>query len=315
MPIRRCTGLEVYCARDYFGYNCKHTPHNCTECPVMRFLYHDLTNRVLDCDSAADLIKLVEENEVFTGKFDGAQSLPLEVWQAIYTIRKVFFDCAREDIPECEGYSSKERRQYFPAWVNEHGTYKGLSTGEAILKIAFHDIFEGRWFVFKKDYNDEPVLEEDSGILKPAVFDDAADGIQYITDLINNDLEQDPAISEIDYVIGISHITTPSKLFRRFHLFAMPNGLYFSYFPENIRERKMKQLENLSYSLYKIDAEYASDYRNRYLNSVKERFPTIQYTVTSLNNIYPSDPNHPIHQEPTTLFPDEDGDEDVIFSE
>ena len=81
---------EGVCASNTFGYYCDNTPNNCTECPVMRFLYHDLITNILSDESATQLTGLVNGCQLFSGKYDGATELPEEVWTAIHAIRHAF---------------------------------------------------------------------------------------------------------------------------------------------------------------------------------------------------------------------------------
>ena len=62
---------------------------------------------------------------------------------------------------------------------------QGLTDAEAISKIAFHDIYAGKWIACSAGAGPEDmILHEEDGIWKPVMFDDAGDGIEYLMNLI-----------------------------------------------------------------------------------------------------------------------------------
>ena len=290
--IERIEDREEYCARDDFGYNCQNTPHNCTECPVMRFLYYDLTNNVLADESVAKLKRMVEESEVFSGKYDNAKSL-YDVWPVIYAIRKAYYDCfvLRGCLP---AGAIDACRQRFMKWIAEHGTYQGVPAGEAIVKIALHEIFAGQWLARDAFNRDKVLLIEDSGIYKPAVFSDAGDGIRHLSNVIKREFKKITANKYGCLVcVDFQEDRLSGKSAFSISVHAEPEGGWTRELYEDWEKRD--QIRRLSYDLTRVVAKWASTDRNRYFDSVIKMCPNIKLTAT--DEVYPKDPNHPIYSE------------------
>lgn len=335
IKIDRCEGLEVYCTRPFFGYNCNNTPNNCTECPLMRFMYKDLTDNVLTDEPAAELKNLVEDSQAFSGKFDGhtdAQGpLPQEVWTAIYAIRSAYYQC----IIHTENITSEEKEecyQRFVRWFGEHGKIDGMPAGRFCVRKALNEIYAGKWLVM--DPNDKrhewwryPAVEEHSGTYVPVAFDDAADGIRYIIDyLFDTACKIHPAFNKKNCTVAIVQ-TDKDSVYQRMQLYLTPAGdmvtkhcvwlpddgrgieypgkRYTGWYPSKEEfSELMSKMHKVSGVLEKVHEHTASTYRARYLRKVKEKQPNIEFVVAE--DDYPQDPNHPIHKESSIEDDDEE---------
>lgn len=118
------TGFEVYCTRNDFNYDCNDTPNNCTECPIMRFHCHDLIYNLLTEESAAVLAERVKSTGIFSGKYNGANQLPSEIWSLIYDMRMTYFHALRQGNSVEFRYECINR---FCAWLLDSKNLKDLA--------------------------------------------------------------------------------------------------------------------------------------------------------------------------------------------
>lgn len=298
IKLSDATGLEVYCTRPDFNYDCNITPNNCTECQLMRFHCHDLIHNTLTTEDAAVLSERVEQTGIFSGKYDGADNLPHEIWSLIHDIRQTYYDAWRRQ--RNDQYFLESANERFHQWFAKHGFYKGRKAGRAALYITLNEIYAGRWIVLDRNgTGGYPILQEDSGFYIPMLYDDAGDGIAYLTQLMKNEME----------ALGLNPDDCGFKL--RHHQLAYDHSFQtirltgsYSFYPDPLsasesRRRRFAEQEEkantVEYCLYKIDPQWASTYRSRYLDKLIERMPDIKLEFT--DDLYPQDPNHPIHEE------------------
>lgn len=335
IEIDRCDGLEVYCLRNAFGYCCDNTPKNCTECPLMHFLYHDLTNNTLADESAAELKELVETSRAFSGEYDGCDNLPQEVWAAIYAIRKAFYNWDHATDKSALFYNPEsETYKRFIEWFGQNGTVNGMPVGRFVVRTALQEIYTGKWMVMdpSNKHNEYPDIQDYSGTYVPVTFDDAADGIRYATDaLLKMAKKTHPAFIEENCHVAITHsFETEFPYIRLFltlneeraakRLVWVPNdedkwtyneksftGLRLS--NEDDFYDFVRKMHQVSVVLLKVHESTASTYRARYMEKVKEKQPGIQFIADDRD--WPEDPNHPIHKEADYFrrFCDEDEDD------
>lgn len=312
IKIDKCEGMEVYCLRNSFGYDCENTPNNCTECPLMHFLYHDLTTNTLADESAAELTALVEKSGAFSGEYDGCNELPPEVWAAIYAIRKAFFDWDHATDGSAFFYEPEsDLHKRFLAWFGKHGTIQGLPVGRFAVKTALNEIYTGRWLVMEPGSKEQPAIEEYSGTFKPVVFDDAADGIRYFSDILLKKAKNSHKLYDCGFYepsISVS-ISPADQHFQRIMLRVEPHmDAVLRNAPMSFEDRNdFVSLRNkLFCCMEKVDDLTASTFRNRYLNRVAERQPGILFEANP--NDLPKDPNHPTNKELETdpFFDEED---------
>lgn len=289
--IETLNDTEVYCLRDMFYYDCKNTPHNCTECPVMRFMYHDLINRILDKPSANKLKELIEENKVFAGKYDGAKNLPQNVWSAIYNIRRAYSRADGGDDSEQrkQGFTTPEIRSRFRQWFAQNGVYKGAMTaGDAVVKIANETICDGNWILVSP--SGDLVLQEESGLLLPICDSDAAPLIEKAVHLIRNDIKNDDTLTSfsirphvsiecgIEDYEPLSYIRVSAEI-----EFAHTNNLRW----ERLSLEAQSEIENSlwakTYAIKKIGCfscqKNANQYQGQYLRQILKDTPDIRIRI------------------------------------
>ena len=294
--------LEVFCTRPFFGYRCDLTPNNCTECPIMRFMYEDLITNVLTEDSAAKLKKLVDDSQAFSGKYDGDRSLPPEVWNAVWAIRDAFNQCFKlfctNDSKEEECY------QRFVKWFGKHGQIHGLPVGRFCVKEAIEKISVGKWLLIEPGDREQeyPAIEEFSGTYIPTVFDNAETGMQYVIEYLTKQAHIiHPAFTEKNCKIAIQ-MTDKSATFQAIELYLVPT-------PEMIKERivwlppekkgsfssarvftgwkptdiELSELvllmQKSGRSLVQVHDITASTYRAHYLEKVRDLQPDIEFDL------------------------------------
>lgn len=294
--------LEVMCTRPFFGYRCDFTPNNCTECPIMRFMYEDLITNVLTEDSAAKLKKLVEDSQAFSGKYDGEKSLPPEVWNAVYAIRDAFYQCFRlfytKDSKEEECY------QRFVKWFGKHGQIAALPVGRFCVKQAMEKISAGKWLLMDPGdlYHEHPAIEEFSGTYIPTAFDNAETGMQYVIEYLTRQAYKiHPAFTEKNCTVAI-RMTDKSATFQTIELYLVPapdmiknrivwlptekecspvNARVFTGWKPTDEEfaALILLMQQAGRSLVQVDDYTESTYRALYLEKVRELQPDIEFDL------------------------------------
>jgi hypothetical protein len=131
------------------------------------------------------------------------------------------------------------------------------------------------------------------------VFDDAADGIRYLTNyLLANANKIDPLLTEHTCAVTISQSSEECRI-QRIHMHLIPTvdraNLLYRRLSFDKFENIMQALSSAGCIMEQITELTASTYRNRYLNLVAKKQPGIHLEVHKSD--WPEDPNHPIHKE------------------
>ena len=257
--VLRSEGLEHSCPRTMFYFKCSDVPNNCGECPLTRFLYHDLCDRVLDETTVAWLRRMVENSGLLSCYIAGQKEIDHNAWDAANQIRNCFFAALLDK--DNAAYSLNEsfgNLQRFRKWAEIPGNLHADGIYAAYLEKAKATVVPDLYVVYKQSSDkttSELMVWPTAPLIRPQLFCDGEE-------------------LRSCYQISTSEIESNEDLTGFFYYGEAPNTVSFTGFPKDDDPYGNRNLKD-SFVVVKITADNMDKIVNDYLNIAQLYHPDI----------------------------------------